>query len=76
MDDAGDVIDMDPRAATSVATSVCSLPARKAASVRSRSAWLRSPCIAAAAAPASFNPRATRSAPCLVRTKTTEDPAQ
>ena len=59
-----------PRAAMSVATSTGVLPLRNASSAAVRWAWLLLPWIAAALTPAVVRWRTTRSAPCLVRVKT------
>ena len=65
-----------PRAATSVATSTGRVPSRNAPRTRFRTPWLRPPCSAAARTPCSRSCWATRSAPSLVRTKTTVRPGR
>ena len=59
-----------PRAATSVATSVSTRPDSKRASACSRWRWDLSPCIATALTPSLPRRLTSRSAPRLVRTKT------
>ena len=65
-----------PRAATSVATSTGRVPSLKAPRTRLRAPWFRPPCSAAAKTPCSRSCSATRSAPSLVRTKTTVRPSR
>src|SRR5215813_4798838 len=59
-----------PRAAMSVATRARTSPFLNDARARSRWPWLLSPWIATASTPTCSRPRATRSAPRLVRVKT------
>ena len=63
-----------PRAATSVATSVSTSPRSKRASAFSRWDWDLSPCMATASTPWRRRRLTSRSAPRLVRTKTSVRP--
>ena len=59
-----------PRAAMSVATSTCRLPALKSASALVRAVWLLLPWMAIAVMPLSFRKSVSRLAPCFMRVNT------
>ncbi len=59
-----------PRAAMSVATSTCSVPALNSASALVRAPWLLLPWIAIALMPSPLRNSARRLAPCFIRVKT------
>src|SRR5215213_10167720 len=63
-----------PRAAMSVATRVCARPAWKAARLRVRAFWLRSPCSSTAGMPCALSWLVSALARCLVRVKTSAWP--